>query len=539
MIRQLHMPSSIFVRIYGGLLLAITIIALGAYFFVHWLNAERAENYRESMASGFFHLIALGVSRQADDNNRQLWIKKTSELIDSPIELTYAETENFSHIENYKLKNGRSIFRSNKTQNYADIYAQIPNQKNLFIKTRLSKVSEQQAKALAILYLAELSYYPKKEQQRIQELESFFPYEVNLTLLKEANLEKDQIMRIHRNEVVLVLKEGSDTRNSSLRIVTAVPKTDKVLVLGPLYIFDWRPMQLIISVATALLGLITFAAYFIILPLERKLKKVEVAVRDLRAGNLSARASIRGRDEVTQLATAFNSMAEHIQRLIDSQRELTRAVSHELRTPVARLRFGIDMLADTDSSEQRYEQLTLLDEDIEQLNQLIDEILTYATLEQGTPSLKFEAIVLEQLAQRIIQETKALNTPHQLSLSIDPDLVIEGEYRYIHRLLQNLVGNAIRYAHSHVRISAYQKNDQTFLSVEDDGLGIPEKDRARVFEPFARLDDSRTRSSGGYGLGLSIVSRIAFWHNGRMEVTQSGALGGACFTLTIPSQRKN
>jgi two-component system sensor histidine kinase RstB len=96
------------------------------------------------------------------------------------------------------------------------------------------------------------------------------------------------------------------------------------------------------------LGVITIAAYFLIHPLERKLNKMELAVRRIRGGDLSARAQVQGSDEISQLAHAFNGMAEHLQRLIDSQREMTRAVSHELRTPVARLRFGIEMLADTD-----------------------------------------------------------------------------------------------------------------------------------------------------------------------------------------------
>jgi two-component system sensor histidine kinase RstB len=295
------------------------------------------------------------------------------------------------------------------------------------------------------------------------------------------------------------------------------------------------PVQLIIMVALAVLFMITVAAYFIIHPLEKKLKMMEGAVRAIRGGDLSARAKIQGRDEVSQLANAFNGMAEHIQRLIDSQRELTRAVSHELRTPVARLRFGMEMLAETDDMEQRFDQLHLLDQDVEQLNQLIDEILTYAKLEQGTPSLKFETIELKQLLQRVGQETSVLNTGHHIDVcEADADVRVEAETRYLHRVLQNLAGNATRYAKSKVCLSGGVSGNQAWVRVEDDGPGIPVKDRARIFEPFSRLDDSRTRSSGGYGLGLSIVQRIAFWHGGDVEVGESPSLGGASFTFHWP-----
>ncbi|MDQ8037323.1 MAG: ATP-binding protein [Pedobacter sp.] len=528
------MPSSIFVRIYGGLLLVIAAVALAGYFFIQAVNAQRADSYRENMATGMFRLIALGVSRQEGDA-RITWLSEASQIMDSPITVVPPVAEQFTEDELARLSEGRAIFRASEGQSYADIYSRIPGSRELYIKTRMSKVSEQQAKALAVFFLEELSHYPGREEQRLQELQRYFPYPVVMMPIYKAALDRDQQARIRRNEVVLVLKEGSGTRNSSLRIVAPLPGGDRVLVMGPLYIFDWMPMQLVLMVALAALSIITVAAYFIIHPLERKLKKMESAVRRIRGGDLSARAQVQGSDEVSQLAHAFNGMAEHIQRLIDSQREMTRAVSHELRTPVARLRFGMEMLAETDDGEQRFDQLQLLDQDVEQLNQLIDEILTYAKLEQGTPSLKFETIELKNLMHRVGQETMALNTGHIIEIMEDgADVRVEAELRYLHRILQNLAGNAVRYARTKVRISGGVKGNAAWIRVEDDGPGIPEKDREKVFEPFARLDDSRTRASGGYGLGLSIVQRIAFWHGGHMEVDRSAELGGACFTFRWP-----
>jgi two-component system sensor histidine kinase RstB len=455
--------------------------------------------------------------------------------MDSPIAVVPPAREHFSDDERARLADGRAVVRLYEERNFADIYARIPGSQELYIKTRMSKVSEQQAKAMAVFFLEELEHYPGQEVQRIHELQRYFGYPVGIVSLENAGLDRDQQARIRRNEVVLVLKEGSGTHNSSVRVVAPLPTPGQVLVMGPLYLFDWMPVQLIIMVAVAALSIITVTAYFIIHPLERKLKKMEMAVRRIRGGDLSARAQVQGSDEVSQLAHAFNGMAEHIQRLIDSQREMTRAVSHELRTPVARLRFGMEMLAETDDAGQRQDQLHLLDQDVEQLNQLIDEILTYAKLEQGTPSLKFETLDLRGLLQRVRQETEGLNTGHRIEVSdFGSDVSVEAEQRYLHRVLQNLAGNAVRYARTRVRLSGGVDGRWAWVRVEDDGPGIPEKDRSRIFEPFARLDDSRTRASGGYGLGLSIVQRIAFWHGGSVEVEESPELKGACFTLRWP-----
>ncbi|HMY82171.1 MAG TPA: ATP-binding protein, partial [Agitococcus sp.] len=204
------------------------------------------------------------------------------------------------------------------------------------------------------------------------------------------------------------------------------------------------------------------------------------------------------------------------------------------------IRFGMEMLADTDDIEDRFRQLAQLDGDIDELNKLIDEILTYAKLEQGIPVLDFEAVDLGELLQKVAKETTALGVKQKVTVQLPPQgTIAEAERRYLHRVLQNLAGNATRYAKSEVCLSAGIYEGCAYIAVEDDGHGIPEKDRERVFQPFTRLDDSRTRASGGYGLGLSIVSRIAFWFGGNIKVEASPRLGGAKFVMTWPMKQKN
>ncbi|MCB1673534.1 MAG: HAMP domain-containing protein [Pseudomonadales bacterium] len=533
-------PSSIFVRIYGGLLLIISAVALCTYLLLQVVNDYRAAEYRESMATGFFRLIAIGIARQQTPELKQAWLEEASVLLDSKIILLNSQQANFSSNEMARLSKGQAVVRIGKNYDFADIYSMVSQQEDSYIQVRMSKVSEQQAKAMAIFLLDDLDHYRGSEKQRVKELQQYFAFPIQIVSLDKSGLEADQRARIKRKEVVLALKEGGAARNSSVRIIAPLPAFNQVLVIGPMRLFDWMPVQLLLIILAMSLFVITTAAYFIIHPLEKKIKIVESAARRIGGGDLSARAEVYGRDEVSQLAYAFNSMAEHIQRLIDSQRELTRAVSHELRTPVARIRFGMEMLADTDDLDERFKQLEQLDGDIDELNKLIDEILTYAKLEQGIPVLNFERVDLGGLLQQVAKETKALGSKLNISVRMPPEgTLAEAEQRYLHRVLQNLAGNATRYAKTEVCLSAGVYESCAYIAVEDDGDGIPEKDREKVFQPFTRLDDSRTRASGGYGLGLSIVSRIAFWFGGNIKVEQSPTLGGAKFVMTWPIKQKN
>ena len=284
---------------------------------------------------------------------------------------------------------------------------------------------------------------------------------------------------------------------------------------------------------------LSLGVYGLLVPMQRKLREVNYGLNRMKAGDMTLRLPVDGTDEMASLANSYNSMSDHIQRLIEAQRELMRAVSHELRTPVARIRFGMEMLAEEDDYEYRLQQVDMIDKDIEALNTLIDEIMTYAKLEQGTPSLDIENIVLFEVLDQVVVETEALKTQKEIHLNAPPlTLTVEAERRYLHRVVQNLVGNAVRYGDHQVLVSGgINDSGMAYVCVEDDGPGIPEDERERVFEAFARLDDSRTRASGGYGLGLSIVSRIAYWFGGSVKVDQRPSLGGARFTMTWPAQR--
>ena len=530
------LSQSIFLRIYAGLLLICLLVALFAQLLITTINAERVQTYREDMASAAFYLIDSGLSRQVTTQDRNFWLSDVSTLFDTKFNIEPIANADFKTSEINRLNKQQAVVRFNGVINTAEIYHKVSGE-NSVLHVSVNKLSEQQIKGVGVLLLDDLSYYHTlaEKQQRLQQIQKFFPFKLTLQSINKLQLDTDQKARLYRKDIVIMFRDNTSVENSSIRVLAPTELQDTVVDLGPIQLFNWFPLNLIISITLISMFLVSLGVYALIFPLERKLQLIQSGITKVREGKLNTKVKVVGEDEIAHLAATFNSMTEHIRRLIESQRELTRAVSHELRTPVARIRFAVDMLADTDEYEDRMSQRDYIDQDIESLNGLIDEILTYAKLEEGSPKMDWEDVNLQALVEQIVRETNALGKPVTVKMgNISKGAFAQADRRYLHRVLQNLAGNATRYAESTIIISAGVEKNEAFISVEDDGHGIPEKDREKVFIPFARLDDSRTRASGGYGLGLSIVSRIAFWFNGRMAVDESATLGGARFIMTWP-----
>ena len=531
--------QSIFLRIYAGLLFICLLVAFFAQLLITTINAERVQTYREDMASAAFYLIDSGLSRQVTAQERNFWLSDVSTLFDTKFNIEPISKADFRTSEINRLNKQQAVVRFNSDTNTAEIYYKISGEDNV-LHVSFNKLSEQQIKGVGVLLLDDLSYYRTlaEKQQRLQQIQKFFPFKLTLQSINKLQLDTDQKARLYRKDIVIMFRDNTSVENSSIRVLAPTEIQDTVVDLGPIPLFNWFPLNLIISITLISMFLISLGVYALIFPLERKLQLIQSGITKVREGKLNTKVKVVGEDEIAHLAATFNSMTEHIRRLIESQRELTRAVSHELRTPVARIRFAVDMLADTDDYEDRMSQRDYIDQDIESLNGLIDEILTYAKLEEGSPKMDWEDVDLQELVSQIARETNALGKPVTVKVGkVQKGVFAQADRRYLHRVLQNLAGNATRYAESTIIISAGLEKNEAFISVEDDGQGIPEKDREKVFIPFARLDDSRTRASGGYGLGLSIVSRIAFWFNGRMSVDESPTLGGARFIMKWPKSQ--
>ncbi len=308
----------------------------------------------------------------------------------------------------------------------------------------------------------------------------------------------------------------------------------RVLKMGP---FD-EPLTLSYLRTILMLSLALLVALAVLLwvyPLWRDLRRLGVTAEAFGEGDFSVRAPLPRRSVLYHLATAFNGMAERIQRLISSHKELTNAVSHELRTPIARLRFGMEMLQSSRNEADRRRYMQSMSADIDELDQLVAELLTYARFDRDRPALEFQRQAVEPWLQETIGQVQIGRGAPAIDYDISGEQPARASFepRLMARALGNLLQNARRYARRRILVSFCCDGEGCRLSVDDDGPGIPQQRRGEVFEAFRRLDVSRDRDTGGYGLGLAIVQRISQWHGGEVTVEDS-PLGGARFTICWP-----
>ncbi|MCG2606963.1 MULTISPECIES: sensor histidine kinase BfmS [unclassified Acinetobacter] len=533
---------SIFLRIYAGLVILVALVALFGYLLVQIINYQRAQEYRESLTDGISYIISEGIARQPNEQQKRDWISDASDLLELPIYYVDANKVDLSRAEQRRVEERKAAVRYDAENSIAYIIIGLKDDPKHLLYVKVDKIGERQMKALPIFILDYLVYYPGQEKEYLAKIQANFSYPIAIEKVQNLPLDSEQIGRLRLDHSIILYRDNASVRGTTISIVSPMPSSpSEVLVLGPVPLFNWMPFQLAAGITLLSLFVLSLGVYGLLVPMQRRLREVNYALHRMKSGDMTLRLPVDGTDEMASLATNYNSMSDHIQRLIEAQRELMRAVSHELRTPVARIRFGMEMLAEEEDYDYRLQQVEMIDKDIEALNTLIDEIMTYAKLEQGTPSLDFEKIILFEVLDQVVIETEALKTQKEIELKAPPiTIVVDAERRYLHRVVQNLVGNAVRYCDHKVIVSG-GINDEglAYVQVEDDGAGVPEEERQRIFEAFARLDDSRTRASGGYGLGLSIVSRIAYWFGGKIEVDQSPVLGGARFTMCWPVQRFN
>ncbi|RKG29765.1 sensor histidine kinase BfmS [Acinetobacter tianfuensis] len=536
------LKHSIFLRIYAGLVILVALVALFAYLLVQIINYQRAQEYRESLTDGMAYIISEGVARQSTAQQKMDWISDASDLLELPIYYVKADKVDLTRAETKRLEERKAVVRWDAKTTVAYIILSLRDDPSHLLYIKAENITERQMKALPVFVLDYLVYYPGQEKKYLEKIQHYFSYPIEIKNVQELPLDTEQIGRLRLDYSIILYRDSASVHGTTISIVSPIPSsTSEVLVVGPVPLFNWMPFQLAAGITLLSLFVLSLGVYGLLVPMQRKLRAVNFALNKMKSGDMSVRLPVDTTDELGSLASSYNNMSDHIERLIGAQRELMRAVSHELRTPVARIRFAMEMLADEDDYEYRLQQVEMIDKDIEALNTLIDEIMTYAKLEQGTPSLDFEQIVLFEVLDQVLIETEALKTGKELELNALPiHVVVDAERRYLHRVVQNLVGNAVRYCDRKVLISGgLNENGNAYVCVEDDGPGIPEEERTRIFEAFARLDDSRTRASGGYGLGLSIVSRIAYWFGGQVTIDESPSLGGARFTMTWPARRFN
>jgi two-component system, OmpR family, sensor histidine kinase RstB len=530
---QRFLADGTFLRVYLALAMALLLTFGLALMGLALVDRVRIEQYREQLAEAPLLLLTRKVA-SLPANERGDWLTQQSDRLDMRLSLRSPDDADLAWFERRRLQRGSVLVKPDEGENWR-IYRRIADEYRV-LEARLSGLNERQLRGLAQLlgdWLAEVE--GEARQQRLSRVTTD-TLPVQLSDLAPEGLDSHQLSRLREGELVIRLLPG----HWALTVYLAVPAQDgsrQWLSIGPVSALEPTPISLLFLVLVIMLAVLAAIIYLIVRGVEARLARLELAAGRIASGRLDTRVKVDGGGFIGRVGMAFNAMAAQVQSLLRSQQEMIRAVSHELRTPVARIRFAVQMVEDMTDDPAVHRQLHGIDGDIEELDQLIDEILTYARLDSGIVNgteLQRAVVDCRAMARRVLDTLAPLHGHLRLELAPGPEVEAIADSRYLQRALQNLVANACRHARSHVLVRLTLEARLVRLDIEDDGPGVPESERQAIFKPFARLDDSRTRRSGGYGLGLSIVQKVMAWHGGSVLVDDSQQLGGARFSLLLP-----
>lgn len=297
---------------------------------------------------------------------------------------------------------------------------------------------------------------------------------------------------------------------------------------------DYRKNSLIISAVLALLGGV--ATYFISGHALRPIRELSDKIEKVQAQNLAdSRIEENQVKELNQLSVSYNRMLERLSDAFEIQRQFTANAAHELRTPLALMQVQLDLYhsnSHPDNDADTVQMIKMVTEQNDRLNKMVKTLLDMSELQTVG---RDDEIILDALVDEVLEDLEALAEGKNIRLiGKCKDITMVGSDILIYRLVYNLVENAIKYNHSggQVTVTADRKEKHVYLSVEDTGTGIPEELKERVFEPFFRVDKSRSRELGGVGLGLALVREIVRVHDGSITV-KSNPSGGTIFEVVL------
>ena len=297
---------------------------------------------------------------------------------------------------------------------------------------------------------------------------------------------------------------------------------------------DYKRNSLIITVLLALLGGVV--TYFISGHALRPIREFSDKIEEVQARNLSdSRIEENNVKELNQLGISYNKMLERLSDAFEIQRQFTANAAHELRTPLALMQVQLDLYNSAShpgNDADTLQTIKMVTEQNDKLNRMVKTLLDMSELQTVG---RDDKIILDAIVEEVLADLEPLAVEKNIKLiGKCEDATMIGSDILIYRLVYNLVENAIKYNHplGQVTVTAYQRNKHVYLSVEDTGSGIPKELRERVFEPFFRVDKSRSRELGGVGLGLAFVREIVRVHDGSICI-KSGKTGGTIFEVTF------
>ena len=337
-----------------------------------------------------------------------------------------------------------------------------------------------------------------------------------------------------------VESQGDEKGNKSDEIYISIPddKWDEFADKFSVQVYnnkaDYKKNSLIITVLLALLGGVI--TYFISGHALRPIREFSDKIEEVQAQNLSdSRIEENNVKELNQLSISYNKMLERLSEAFEIQRQFTANAAHELRTPLALMQVQLDLYNSAShpgNDADTLQTIKMVTEQNDKLNRMVKTLLDMSELQTVG---RDDKIILDAIVEEVLADLEPLAVEKNIKLiGKCEDATMIGSDILIYRLVYNLVENAIKYNHplGQVTVTAYQRNKHVYLSVEDTGSGIPKELRERVFEPFFRVDKSRSRELGGVGLGLAFVREIVRVHDGSICI-KSGKTGGTIFEVTF------
>lgn len=337
-----------------------------------------------------------------------------------------------------------------------------------------------------------------------------------------------------------VESQGDEKGNKSDEIYISIPddKWDEFADEFSVQVYnnkaDYKRNSLIITVLLALLGGVV--TYFISGHALRPIREFSDKIEEVQAQNLSdSRIEENNVKELNQLGISYNKMLERLSDAFEIQRQFTANAAHELRTPLALMQVQLDLYNSAShpgNDADTLQTIKMVTEQNDKLNRMVKTLLDMSELQTVG---RVDKIILDAIVEEVLADLEPLAVEKNIKLiGKCEDATMIGSDILIYRLVYNLVENAIKYNHplGQVTVTAYQRNKHVYLSVEDTGSGIPKELRERVFEPFFRVDKSRSRELGGVGLGLALVREIVRVHDGSICI-KSGKTGGTIFEVTF------
>jgi len=520
----------LFLKLYSILAFAVIIYFVGIAN-LSGILAGTLERYLGSLSKGTFYLIENRLSETSPEQWPDL-MAKLNEGGGYRLRLLSIESLTLPQPLIDRLTRGSFVISDIHNASYS--YKRIKNSEWILeFPFEQSEYQHNQRLSNGTFNLVEMSLRDQPQSAWpgiVTELNRHFSFSVTLLEQEQLTLSPSQQQKLATGEIVW--QQMDDCCDDFL--YRHINDSDYAIRMGPFNEpITLNYLQTILTLVLA--ALVALAVLFWVYPLWRDLNRLEANAQAFGQGDFSARTPLPRRSVLHHLAETFNAMAQRIQRLISSHKELTNAVSHELRTPIARLRFGMEMLQSSADEASRTRYLESMNADIDELDHLVAELLTYARFDRDRPALTFRRQEITPWLTDIIQQAKISKDTVAIEFEIAGTTLKHARFepRLLARALGNLLQNAKRYARTRVKVIFSQNNDHYQVSVDDDGPGIPDSERENIFEAFKRLDASRDRDTGGYGLGLAIVQRISQWHGGNVQVTDS-PLGGARFIIRWP-----